>query len=163
MRDDGITLVFLTKGKVAIIDSVDAERILRHKWRLASRGYAARNRHIADGPGPHAVKMHQEILQAPAGTEPDHINRNGLDNRRCNLRVATRSQNSCNRRIRTDNRSGFRGVSREIGRQRWRATIRIDGKTRHLGRFDVAEDAARAYDAAAQQAFGEFAQLNYPE
>jgi hypothetical protein len=89
----------------------------------------------------------------------DHINRRKLDCRRANLRTASSSQNSANRRPWTGS-SPFKGVHRF--RDKWRAKIQVDGAQRHLGVFDSAEAAARAYDAAAVEAFGEFAWLNFP-
>jgi len=90
----------------------------------------------------------------------DHRNGNGLDNRRANLRPATKSQNGANRLIAASNKSGFKGVDLKKGR--WRAQIKVVGSKIHLGYFDLAEEAARAYDMAAIEAFGEFATLNFP-
>jgi hypothetical protein len=89
----------------------------------------------------------------------DHINGEPTDNRIANLREATRSQNQANSRIRKDNSSGSKGVIWERRRQKWEAQIRVNGKRRHLGYFTCKEEAARAYAAAAKQAFGEFARL----
>jgi hypothetical protein len=94
----------------------------------------------------------------------DHINGDGLDNRRTNLRQATPTQNNANCGIRGHNTSGYKGVSLRPDRgNRWRATIRIHGLQYFLGLFDDVEDAARAYDAAALELFGDFARLNFPE
>jgi len=92
----------------------------------------------------------------------DHINGNGLDNRRVNLRPATPSQNSANTRTRLSV-SGYRGVTWFARTSRWRAHISVDGKQRHLGYFDDAAEAARVRDTAALEAFGEFARLNFPQ
>lgn len=86
----------------------------------------------------------------------DHISRDRLDNRRSNLRWATKKQNGANMQPRP-NSSGYRGVSRRGTRKKFQAII-----TLHLGTFDTAEEAARAYDAKAREIWGEFATLNFP-
>lgn len=92
----------------------------------------------------------------------DHINGNHLDNRRCNLRIVTVSENSHNARIRVDNSSGFKGVSYNKRKEKFRSYININRKQIHIGYFDNPEDAARAYDTAARFLFGEFACVNFP-
>lgn len=92
----------------------------------------------------------------------DHINRDKADNRWCNLRLATRSQNSSNvDPARRRNTSGFIGVTFDKARDKWRAQIRIDGRKVNLGRFSDPVEAAKAHDDAARKAFGEFAELNF--
>lgn len=108
--------------------------------------------------------MHRVIMGlAPGdGRQVDHIDRNGLNNRRSNLRFATPSQNMYNASS-PGNSTGFRGVEKVRGASRFNARIRVDGERFHLGSFPTAEDAARAYDAKAAEAHGEFAVLNFPE
>lgn len=103
--------------------------------------------------------MHRLIfsLKWTPTTEIDHKNGNGLDNRRENLRIATRSQNAANR-FKRGGSSKFKGVC--IAGKRWKAGIRQDGKSYHLGTFDTEEEAALAYNASATIRFGEFARLN---
>jgi len=105
--------------------------------------------------------MHILITGYKIGRRVDHINGNGLDNRRSNLRIATSQQNNRNRKICNLNTSGFKGV--RLDRNKWRADIRIDGKRKNLGRFVNPEAAAAAYDEAARKYFGEFATLNFPK
>ena len=94
----------------------------------------------------------------------DHVNGNGLDNRRVNLRPATRSQNGGNRRKAVATGSRFKGVTPYIGHPgRWLAYITLNKSKRHLGIFDDEAVAGRAYDDAARSLFGEFAALNFPE
>lgn len=93
----------------------------------------------------------------PAGLDIDHINHNTLDNRRCNLRVASRSQNAANCKGRGNK---YKGVWWDEEKQRWRARITVNYQGYNLGRFDNEEDAAIAYNVAAQLFFGEFALLN---
>lgn len=104
------------------------------------------------------VYMHRLILKAPSGFFVDHINGDGLDNRRSNLRLCTIKENNRNRvRMQSTNTSGLRGVFWERGCQKWRAQITVDDKNKHLGVFTDKYDAAIAYRNAAQQYYGEFA------
>lgn len=106
------------------------------------------------------VLMHRLILLAPDTTLVDHINGDPLDNRRENLRYATQSQQNANRH-RTFGASRFKGVYRRRDGLKWCAQCRVPGgKQRYLGSFDSEEDAARAYNAAATELFGEYARLN---
>lgn len=99
--------------------------------------------------------MHQFIM---GSIGIDHINTDGLDNRRSNLRVANQTQNTANTRLRLTSKSGYKGVSLQTrSSSRWVAQIRVGGKQLHIGTFSSPEDAARAYDAAALAAWGEFA------
>jgi hypothetical protein len=104
--------------------------------------------------------MHRELLQALTGTLVDHEDGNGLNNQRGNIRIASRSQNMFNRRLNKNNASGFKGV--EKCGNRWRARIRFDTRSFHIGLFREKETAARAYDDSALILFGEFAGLNFP-
>jgi HNH endonuclease len=100
----------------------------------------------------------------PDAGEIDHINGDCLDNRRENLRKATRSQNMANQpKIGGTWSSHYKGVTWFKQRQKWRAQIKIEGRNHHLGLFINEDDAAKAYDEAAFQAFGEFAHLNFKE
>jgi hypothetical protein len=105
--------------------------------------------------------MHRAVLGLSAGdrTRVDHKDHDTLDNRRSNLRVSTRSQNSANQ-LKTRGTSKYKGVHKL--KDRWKAQIEVDGKKRYLGSFVREEEAARAYDAAAVEAFGEFALINFP-
>lgn len=111
------------------------------------------------------VYMHRLIIGAGPRDYVDHINGDGLDNRRINLRLATPSQNSANRA--GDNRkagvtSVYKGVSWNKTKNKWAAYIHVSGKTRSLGAYVDELDAARAYDKAAAETWGEFARLNLP-
>lgn len=150
----------LTQGFVALIDDEDAH-LAQHKWHVAKRPtvvYAQRRVYQADGSS-FIELLHQAVLGLPW---VDHINRNGLDCRRSNLRPATRAQQQANRGKQANNTSGFKGVHL-CHSGRWRAQVMVAGRRKHLGLFDTPEDAARAYDAAARNVFGEFACPNFPD
>ena len=136
--------------EVALVDSEDLGGVSEVSWHL-SKGYAAAR--IGGG----VVLMHRMLLSAPDGQEVDHINGDKLDNRRRNLRFCTRQQNARNRHH-VAGRSKFKGVRRDRGI--WRAQIKVDGVTRHIGVFPTERLAAKAYDSEAHRLFGEFARTN---
>jgi hypothetical protein len=151
-----------TKGFVALVDDEDAPavRAASGTWRASKDGRTVYvKRHVRKPNGRYTTQTLHQFL---TGLElVDHANGDGLDNRRCNLRLATFSQNCANRRPRTDTATGFKGVSR-LG-NKWRARIQIDGRRTVLGSFATPEQAAAAYDAAALETFGVFARLNFPQ
>lgn len=104
--------------------------------------------------------MHRVIMKAPKGGLVDHRNGNGLDNRRSNLRRATRSQNQQNRK---GSSGRFKGVFPVTGYPTWRAALCAGYKYVHLGTFKTQKEAAMAYDVAAKAKYGEYALLNFPE
>lgn len=155
----------LSKGKVALVDDEDFEIQGKFRWYTIVgkyTWYAAR--HDPQGKGKYGqLLLHREILLAPTGMQVDHINRNGLDCRRSNMRLATNAQNSANHRKRRDNSSGHIGVYQSHGCiNKWDAMIRVNGRTKFIGSFSSIEDAARARDAMALELYGEFANLNFP-
>ena len=155
----------LSNGMVTVVDDKDFSRLSEFSWNFRPHkglgsGHACRTARKSEGRSKKTVYMHREVLLVPDGQKVDHINGNGLDNRRENLRVATTRQNNQNRRKSPGTSSRFKGVNWDSERQRWYAHIKTNGKMRSLGRYDSEEDAARAYNIAARQAFGEFAFLN---
>ena len=151
----------LTQGKFATVDDEDYDRLMKYKWcaRIRDDGaawYACR-KEIVDGKH-HQQQMHRFILDAPNGMLCDHVNGNGLDNRRVNLRLATPKQNTMNRGA-NRNHIGFKGVT-HIKPGKFQAQIKVDGKFIYLGLFDNARSAAIAYNIAAEKYHGEFARLN---
>ena len=141
-------------GLVAVVDDEDHEWLSQWNWTAVSThrrngGYAMR---IEAGK---TILMHRLILNAPDSAEVDHVNGDGLDNRRSNLRLATRTQGRANRRRFKTNTSGFKGVSFDKQSGRWKLSF--------VAHFDSAEEAARTYDQIAQLVFGEYARTNFDE
>lgn len=158
-QSDGSVLVPLTQGKFAIIDVADAPRVLAHKWcavRHRTNWYAYRRA------GSDRVALHRFILGEGCPELVDHIDGNGLNNRRANMRDATKSENASNSRLRQTNTSGFRGVSWHGDSRRWQAAITAGGQRCYLGLHDTPEQAAMAYDAEALNRLGPLARLNFP-
>lgn len=144
----------------ALIDRADAELVAGFAWRRLTNGYVQAQR------GKLYVYMHRLIAGAGEGEVVDHANRDPLDNRSANLRVCTQSQNLANRgadRRRAGTTSDHKGVSWSKARSKWVAYVHVDGRTRYLGRFATETEAAEAYNAAAIEAWGEFARLNDTE
>lgn len=144
----------LTQGMVALVDDEDFEGLSRFRW-CYDNGYA-RRKEMSDGGKWENILMHRVILNARSGIDGDHKDENTLNNRRSNLREATRSQNGSNRGRPSNNTSGFKGVSWHKHHCKWGAHIRVNWKLIHLGYFTKAEDAASAYATAAREYFGEF-------
>lgn len=127
----------LTQGKVALVDDEDYERLNQFKWFASKNGktyYAIRKSKIL---------MHRTIITPPSGFEIDHINGNGLDNRRENLRIVSHRENCQNKHI--EKTSKFPGVTWNKQHKKWHAHVRILGKNRYLGSFDDEVEAAKAY------------------
>jgi hypothetical protein len=156
----GCRTLQLTKGFNTLIDEEDFERVGRLKWIVQPSlhvFYARRTERVGVNRRRLAI-LHRVLLDAPKGMDVDHRNGDGLDNRKANLRLATHSQNHQNRRMRPKGRSRFKCVS--LQGNTWRAYISVAGRLKDLGRFTSEEDAARAYDVAAREHFGEFACTN---
>lgn len=154
----------LTQGRVAIVDAEDYERMARFKWCARRDKHAIyADRHARDESGKRlSVSMHRAVMGAGKGQIVDHINHNGLDNRRANLRECTHSENLRNRRsAQSGSVSQYIGVSWHNGNAKWCAHIKVDGRPTHLGYFNDERLAALARDAAARLHFGEFANFNF--
>lgn len=141
---------------VAVIDLVDVEKASKHGWILDD---TKPNRYVLARVNNRTLRLHRYILDVPKGMAVDHIDGNGLNNRRTNLRVVTPQQNSFNRRKITSKSSRYKGVHAR-GNGKFRAAIRVNGKLINIGTFSTELDAAKAYNILALKYFGEFACLN---
>ena len=151
----------LTQGKYAVVDKEDFEWLNSLKWQYDVHGYATRGYWIKGGKGK-TIKtyLHRFVMGNPKNKRIDHINRNKLDCRKVNLRIATHSENLMNRVAPKGNKSGYKGVIFDKSRKKWRAEIKHLYKSYYLGRFITRKEAALAYNQAAKEYFGEFAYQN---
>jgi hypothetical protein len=144
-----------TGKQFAMVDDADFDWLNQWKWRAVSRSgqptYAMRQT------GRKFIRMHVLVF---GDNNPDHIDRNGLNNRRGNLRPATKSQNGANSKLKKNNTSGFKGVYWYKAFQKWTGSIMCNGKRHFTGYFSDAREAARTYDSLSRKLFGKFATTN---
>ena len=153
-------VVKLSNGKYAQVDDEDFYAVRDFKWherKVIDKYYAVRNITYKRYDYGHE-QMHRQILNPPDNMWVDHINGNGLDNRKTNLRLCLPSQNQWNKRIQKNNTSGFKGVFRD--RKKWRASLTYKNKQLYFGSFSDIVKAAQSYDEAAKKYYGEFAMTN---
>ena len=146
--------ITLTGGHITTVDDDWYPVLAKWSWHLSVKGYAQRA--VRAGK---TVFMHQIIAMTPTGLQTDHVNGDKLDNREANLRHCTNAEN-CRARKFKAGASGYRGV--RVSGRKFTAVIMTDYKMQHLGTFESAEDAARAYDSAAKEQHRHFATLNFP-
>jgi DNA-dependent RNA polymerase auxiliary subunit epsilon len=155
----------LSQRKYALVSDVDYERVSQFNW-YANKGYKtyyAQRKQTISPNKEKTVSMHRFILSAPLGTFIDHKNRNGLDNRRMNLRFVSGSDNQKNKVVNYEGKSSkYKGVSFDKTRKKniWKTTIKLNRKSIWIGRFKDEKEAAQAYNIAALKYFGEFARPN---
>jgi hypothetical protein len=153
-----IAYVPLTQGQYALIDSEDAPRLNQWNWHAlwsdGVGGFYAWRKGRAGEPKSN-ICMHRILAGDVAETHVDHANHRTLDNRKCNLRLATNSQNQANGSLRKNNTSGYKGVSRF--RDKWKAMIMVNRQARYIGVYGTPQEASAAYEAKAKELFGEFA------
>jgi hypothetical protein len=170
-QDSTFFLVNVTSAsgpkKYAKISPQDAPLVLLQKWRATATkriGNRSVNHYAVacyvENGVKYNVKMHRLIMNPPEGMHVDHINGDGLDNRRENLRIVTPQQNCANSRKTIMGQSRFKGVAWCAGANKWRAYIAVDRKQQHLGLFADEIAAAEAYDKRAKEVWGEYARLN---
>jgi hypothetical protein len=165
--------ILLTKGQFALVDDGDYDALVRiGRWCYSNSGYTVH--YVTNEQGKQkTLYMHRVIMARilaspiPFGLQVDHVSGGALgviarlDNRRENLRLATRSQNQANKGRQSNNSSTFKGVSFNHGK--WEARIRHNGRRIHLGRFEDARNAALMYDAASRRLYQDFAGCNFPD
>lgn len=152
----------MAAGVYAVVDAIDCGLVSGHAWSLDPKGrYAVAYTDLRDVS--RRVWMHRLIMNPQPHEVVDHIDGDGLNNQRSNLRVCSKAENGRNRRkqrTRAATASRFKGVSWDITNMKWRARIVLGGKQRSLGSFHCEQQAAMAYDAAALEHFGRFACTN---
>jgi len=157
---ESTSLIPLTRGTYAIVDTDNLRGLNLYRWLCSHKIGTNYARRFEKG---RTIYMHREIMNAPDGMEVDHINRNGLDNRRENLRLCTKAQNQQNSKKRRGKSSIFKGVSWDKKRRKWRVEITVNKKRIMIGRFPSEMKAAEAYDVEALYYFGEFAKPNFKD
>ena len=155
--------VRLSQNKTACVDDIDFERVNKINWSLKpeynGNFYAVTTKRWNGKK--HTIQMHRFILKAPKGTIIDHINHNGLDNRRCNLRFATTQTNAFNRnKPSIETTSKYKGVLRRHGKGKWIARIRFNNIHLELGQYMEEGKAASVYNYASRIMFGNFRKEN---
>lgn len=153
----------LTNVKMyALVDDEDYEELCKHTWYLSKQGYASRSFWIPKRKTNGTIYMHRQILGTSTGLDTEHIDQNKLNNRKANLRTATRSENMANLKAR-GGLSKFKGVSRynrKNMKKPWVAYIKVNYKMYYFGYYTTEVEAAHVYNQVAEQIFGEFAYLN---
>ena len=157
--DGGLAFVTLTQGCVAVIDAADVPLVEGFNWQAAKRHGIVYARRVTASPGRKTVQMHRALMGDPGDLYVDHIDGDGLNNRRSNLRVATHQQNLHNQRLSRANTSGLKGVVFNKRAGKWQAQIRFNGARKHLGMFATPEKAHTAYAKASAELHGEFGRI----
>lgn len=159
-------IIKITQNKEVLVDDKDYDELIKYRWYFVDKprakyGYVATDmRNTNNKYKTRHVYMHRFLLNPPRNKIVDHINRNGLDNRRANLRICTYTQNNGNFFMGVRNKSGYKGVSWHKATNKWRATLLYKGEQQYLGIYDDKLEAAKAYNEAAIKYFGEFARPN---
>lgn len=155
----GASWISLGDGEFALVDATAVDLLGDHVWgwmQGKTTKYAVRQE------GGRRVLMHRVIAGVPSGLLVDHINHDGLDNRRENLRAATYAQNSANSRKKRGKSTPYKGIERSDSAASWSARMRVNGRRLHLGSFATPEAAARAYDDAVRGQWGDRGLYNFP-
>lgn len=146
-------------GEFSVVDDCDYEWASKFRWHLSSSGYAITNKSRPYKNGK-TLHMHRAINKTPDGLFTDHVNQNRIDNRRENLRTATKTQNLFNMDKHSDNSSGYKGIVYHRPSGLWGAKIQVKMHRVSLGYYETKKEAANAYNNAAKKLHGQFAYLN---
>ena len=152
----------LTQGKYALVDDEDYEYLNQWKWSTDKFGNtfcARRGIWNKKTKSIHQLRMHRLITKAPTGKDVDHINGNGLDNQRKNLRVCNHKDNSRSCRIPKNNTSGYKGVHWHKKHKKWTVGITVNKKRVWIGQYSNIKDAIQSYIQASKKYFGEFSRI----
>jgi hypothetical protein len=152
-------LIPLTRGQFAIVDAEDYPSLSQYTWFAEG---THKNYYAVRKENGKSIKMHRQILNAPDHLVVDHIDHNGRNNRKSNLRLCTFAENCRNQRRVAHKTSKYKGVHWRKRGKKWAAAIRCDNKTHHLGYFTNEIEAAKAYDKAARKFHKDFASVNFP-
>ena len=161
-ENETVRKVLSSNGYEILVDSIDYDYVSKFTWWVHKREFGIANiRRWAkvNGRGINII-LSRELLQAPKGVFVDHINRNPLDNRRTNLRLASPGENSRNRKKSLNKKCKYKGVYPNNRGKPWRVSIRLNGKHIHVGCFDTQEEGALAYNEASRKYHGEFGCIN---
>lgn len=145
----------LTQNKIALVSDEDFEELSKYKWHLHTTKFGD----YARTSNPKRY-MHTFLMNPGHGYEVDHQDGDGLNNQRSNMRICTSSQNKANQKVRSDNVSGFKGVSWDKSREKWLAQTHYKGKYKYIGRFANKLEAVNAYNTTVIELFGDFAKVN---
>lgn len=148
----------LAQGKLVIVDDEKYEYVNQWTWSF-SMGYAKRREKLGQNKF-HTIQMHRVLMDCPKNMQVDHIDGNGLNNQKNNLRICSPLQNMRNQKVRKNNSSGYRGVHWSIKHNKWIARIGSNYMRIHLGCFDDKREAAEAFNNASKKYHGEFGRLN---
>ncbi|WP_206812132.1 HNH endonuclease [Paradesulfitobacterium ferrireducens] len=152
--EEKVSKLILRDGTISLVPTDAIEILKQYTWCREGTGYLMSRTHGK------TVKIHRLLMNPKSDEYVDHKNGNPLDNRYENLRECRKQQNDFNAKIRSDNTSGYRGVSFHSPTRKWRAVINFNHRQYSLGLFENASDAAKAYNRAAAELFGDFARLN---
>ena len=150
----------LTQGRYAIVDDDDYNKLVVNRWYYGEYGKTGYAKRASKDRERKCIRMHHEVLPLVAGYMIDHINGDGLDNRKQNLRLVTKSQNMMNSGVRKNSTSGYKGVCWAKRYNKWVVHIWKDYKQIFIGYFKDPKEAALAYNKAAKIYHGEYAYMN---
>ena len=152
--------VYFNDGSFFVIDTQDLPAVSQFTWFLGKRGYPVAHASRKSSTPNKTFPLHRYLMNPEDGYDIDHITGDKMDNRRSNLRVCTHQENMFNQTLKSSNKTGFCGVSKNRRTGTYEAYLHINGSKKYLGMYSSAEEAARVRDEAAMLYYGEYARLN---